>query len=154
MKIPPTFIPDKNLEEKTEQLLKEKKISFKPEDYDFIYKRLSSSLYDYINLKLNSLDGILCISDTKENRYGLIKDILEEIIARLNVSYKLELLNYYGEPEDKDLFNELNNAVSYKIQDKSSMCIIYTSERMTDEIAKDVTKWRMLMSKANVSILV
>lgn len=154
MKIPQTFIPNKNLEEKTEQLLKEKKISFKPEDYDFIYKRLSSSLYDYINLKLNSLDGILCISDTKENRYGLIKDILEEIIAKLNVSYKLELLNCYGEPEDKDLFNELNNAVSYKIQDKSSMCIIYTSERMTDEIAKDVTKWRMLMSKTNVSILV
>ncbi|MDP2906502.1 MAG: hypothetical protein Q8O03_01030 [Nanoarchaeota archaeon] len=154
MKLPKTFVPEKSLEEKTKQLLKEKKTPFDSDDYDITYKKLSGSLYDYINARGSGWKGIFYISDNFEkNRHELIKNMLEDIISGLSMSCNWRLLNYYGELGNEDLFNELYQAVLYEKLDESSICIVYTSSRMTDRLAEDVTKWQMLMRGASICSL-
>jgi hypothetical protein len=153
MKLPKTFVPEKDLDNKLEQLLKEKKefSNLNDDDHDQIYKKLFGYLCNYLNAKTTDWKGILYINDHSEkNKYELVKNMLKDMADnKLSMpynSYNWRLLNFFGNPRDEDLFYKLYQAILYEKLDESSMCIVYTSNHMTDELAKDVTKWQMLMA--------
>lgn len=145
MKIPKTFVKE-NLEAKTEQLLNKKKIFF---DYDEIYQKLFTHFETYLTARASGWKGVLYISDEfDESRYYHVKEVIKNVMTGLPISNKWELLNYYGMPEDDDLFTELYHEMLFKRFDTSLIPIIYTSNCMTGRIVKDVRKKSMLVSGA------
>lgn len=154
MKIPETFLPDKNLDDKVEQLSLGKKISL--EDQEQIHKKLSVYTEEYLKARETGWSGILYISDRfGENRYRFIKKTLEGIMHNEYKQANWDITDYYHDEtsknetsKDDDIFNELYEAVLWKRLDKDSIHIIYTSDYMSFRIAEDKRKKEMLLSGA------
>lgn len=137
MNVPKSFVPEKNLDNKTRDLLTRRRKHKITETR--LYKELNTQMQNYIDYLIeqpNDFNRILYISDFSEkSRYVQVKKIIEHIGKEQNLTpfYAQEGITDYYEKLDINAIVELSEQAMYD----PSIFIVYTKDNIRESVVDD-----------------
>jgi len=137
MKLPESFKPKENLDDKTEEMLTGKKL----------YEDLFTQFKNYLEKRAEGFNVMFYISDRfKESRYPHVKEIIQEAADKLHIS-NCEVHDFYQKVGSKDL-----DALFFRpVLDEQLIHIIYTSDAATEKLTADDRQRAVLFSIAFIT---
>ncbi len=142
MKIPNTFLPERSLDHKVKELLKEQNAK-KPFEDPALYGAISSNLKALLRMPKEDSVRIFWISDEHQtSRYEYVEKIINETITESGKKPAYEIHNFYD-----NNFGRINLCMILDKHMGGLFQIVYTAHETTEKLRKDSSAYSPLFDR-------